>query len=141
MEEAKSINQSLSALGNVISALTTGKAHVPYRDAVLTQLMKDCLGGNAKTLMFVNVSPADYNAPETVSSLQFAQRCKTVTNKATASIETAQLKKLKAQLRQLQAGGAASAQPVAKSGPGGGPRKGGPGGRKGPGGAHKKKKK
>eukprot|EP00750_Incisomonas_marina_P008113 INCI15242.1.p1 GENE.INCI15242.1~~INCI15242.1.p1 ORF type:complete len:906 (-),score=218.96 INCI15242.1:400-3117(-) len=145
MEEAKSINQSLSALGNVISALTTGKAHVPYRDAVLTQLMKDCLGGNAKTLMFVNVSPADYNAPETVSSLQFAQRCKTVTNKATASIETAQLKKLKQQLRQLKAGGAAAASAGDGDGGGGpsqgGPKKGGPGGRKGPGGAHKKKKK
>jgi hypothetical protein len=161
MEEAKSINQSLSALGNVISALTTGKAHVPYRDAVLTQLMKDCLGGNAKTLMFVNVSPADYNAPETVSSLQFAQRCKTVTNKATASIETAQLKQLKQQLKQLQAGGAQSAENGgggnnndeeeadggSGGGSGGGPGgKAGPGGRKGPGGGAqgakgKKKKK
>ena len=108
--------------------------------------MKDCLGGNAKTLMFVNVSPADYNAPETVSSLQFAQRCKTVTNKATASIETAQLKKLKAQLRQLQAGGGAAPAGPSNDGGGGGKKgpggkKGGPGGRKGPGGAHRKKKK
>ena len=57
-KEAQSINRSLSALGNVISALSTKSAHVPYRDAMLTQLMRDCLGGNAKTLMFVNISPA-----------------------------------------------------------------------------------
>jgi hypothetical protein len=62
LKEALSINKSLSALGNVISALGDGKKkHIPYRDNKLTMLMEDSLGGNAKTLMFVNVSPADYN--------------------------------------------------------------------------------
>ena len=62
LKEAMSINKSLSALGDVISALSTGEKHIPYRNNTLTQLMSDSLGGNAKTLMFVNVSPADYNA-------------------------------------------------------------------------------
>ena len=58
--EAKSINQSLSALGNVISAISTKSDFIPYRSNKLTQLMEDSIGGNAKTLMFVNVSPVDY---------------------------------------------------------------------------------
>ena len=58
MEEAKSINLSLSALGNVFNALSTGANFVPYNDNKLTQLMRDSLGGDAKTLMFVNLSPA-----------------------------------------------------------------------------------
>ena len=65
LKEAMSINKSLSALGDVISALSTGEKHIPYRNNTLTQLMSDSLGGNAKTLMFVNVSPADYNAVST----------------------------------------------------------------------------
>ena len=81
MKEAQSINRSLSALGNVIAALTSGAKVVPYRENLLTQLMRDCVGGNAKTLMFVNISPADYNASEGFSSLNFAQRCKKVVNK------------------------------------------------------------
>lgn len=68
-QEAMSINMSLSALGNVISALTTGQAFVPYRNNKLTMLMQDSVGGNAKTLMFVNISPVDFNAVESVSSL------------------------------------------------------------------------
>ena len=58
MEEAKSINLSLSALGNVFNALSTGASFIPYNDNKLTQLMRDSLGNNAKTLMFVNLSPA-----------------------------------------------------------------------------------
>ena len=61
LKEAQNINKSLSALGNVISALSEGEKFIPYRDNKLTQLMQDSLGGNAKTLMFVNFSPADYN--------------------------------------------------------------------------------
>lgn len=61
LKEAQNINKSLSALGNVIAALSEGEKFVPYRDNKLTQLMQDSLGGNAKTLMFVNFSPADYN--------------------------------------------------------------------------------
>ena len=69
MKEAQAINKSLSALGDVISALADEKAHIPYRNHKLTMLMSDSLGGNAKTLMFVNVSPADGNLEETQNSL------------------------------------------------------------------------
>lgn len=102
MKEAQSINKSLSALGNVIAALTTGSKHIPYRDSTLTEVLRDCLGGNAKTLMFVNCGPADYNASETKSSLDFAKRCKNVVNNATAGVDTAELRKLKAQLAKMK---------------------------------------
>ena len=102
MKEAQAINKSLSSLGSVISALTSAAPHVPYRNSVLTQLMRDCLGGNAKTLMFVNVSPADYNASEGFSSLNFAKRCKKIENKAVAAIESKQLRFLKDQLNRLR---------------------------------------
>jgi len=64
LKEAQSINKSLSALGDVISALTSSSKHVPYRNHPLTMLMSDSIGGNAKTLMFVCSSPADYNKSE-----------------------------------------------------------------------------
>ena len=59
LKEAQSINKSLSALGDVISCLSTGQKFIPYRNNKLTMLLSDGLGGNAKTLMFVNLSPAD----------------------------------------------------------------------------------
>merc|ERR1711998_338419 len=80
LKEAQSINKSLSALGDVISALSNNEKFIPYRNNKLTQLMQDSLGGNAKTLMFVNISPADYNRDETLTSLQFATRVKRVYN-------------------------------------------------------------
>ena len=103
MEEAKSINKSLSALGDVISALTTGQKHIPYRNHKLTHLMSDSLGGNAKTLMFVNVSPADYNAAETESSLNYAKRVKQVENKAEKSVQSGEVAALKKQLASAKA--------------------------------------
>ncbi len=66
-----SINKSLSALGDVISALSSEQSFIPYRNNKLTMLMQDSLGGNAKTLMFVNISPADYNMDESVVSLTY----------------------------------------------------------------------
>merc|ERR1719204_1638661 len=57
MKEAQAINKSLSALGNVPEAIKAKKGHIPYRDSKLTHLLKDSIGNNAKTLMFVNVSP------------------------------------------------------------------------------------
>lgn len=131
--EAKEINKSLTALGDVISALSSGKrtqnvqfsfllllllyeitlfflitanlfpihttsagkfstqritcffartgeSFIPYRNHKLTQVMSDSLGGTAKTLMFVNISPADYNTDETVTSLMYASRVKLITN-------------------------------------------------------------
>merc|ERR1711871_1663015 len=86
-KEGVAINKSLSALGDVIGALSSNQKHIPYRNHLLTQLMQDSLGGNAKTLMFVNVSPADYNVDETLGSLIFAERCKKVTNNAAAGVE------------------------------------------------------
>jgi kinesin family protein 3/17 len=88
LKEGAQINLSLSALGNVINALTEPKAagskgrHVPYRDSKLTRLLQDSLGGNAFTVMICNVSPAEMNAEETMSSLRFAERAKKVENVA-----------------------------------------------------------
>lgn len=82
MKEATKINLSLSALGNVISALVDGKTkHVPYRDSKLTRLLQDSLGGNTKTLMVACISPADYNYEETLSTLRYASRAKNIANK------------------------------------------------------------
>lgn len=69
LKEAQSINKSLSALGDVISALATDEQHIPYRNHKLTMLMSDSLGGNAKALMFANISPAGSNLEETHNSL------------------------------------------------------------------------
>eukprot|EP00730_Choanoeca_flexa_P003788 TRINITY_DN11501_c0_g1_i2.p1 TRINITY_DN11501_c0_g1~~TRINITY_DN11501_c0_g1_i2.p1 ORF type:complete len:1254 (+),score=334.37 TRINITY_DN11501_c0_g1_i2:2090-5851(+) len=102
--EAKSINKSLSALGNVIAALSTKQKHVPYRDNLLTQLMQDSIGGNAKTLMFVNVSPADYNTDETINSLRYAKRVKTITNDAQKNAESEEIDRLKNIINKLKAG-------------------------------------
>ena len=83
LKEATKINLSLSTLGNVISALVDGKStHVPYRNSKLTRLLQDSLGGNSKTLMFANVGPADYNYDETISTLRYANRAKSIKNKA-----------------------------------------------------------
>ena len=107
MKEAQSINKSLSALGDVIASLTSGKnGHTPYRNHPLTMLMSDSIGGNAKTLMFVNCSPADYNISETVSSLGFAQRCKDVQNSGGKgggnANQAAQVKALRDELMKLK---------------------------------------
>lgn len=72
MDETKSINRSLSELSNVILALVQKNEHVPYRNSKLTHLLMPSLGGNSKTLMFVNVSPFQENFVESVKSLRFA---------------------------------------------------------------------
>ncbi|XP_064600484.1 kinesin-like protein KIF3B isoform X2 [Liolophura sinensis] len=82
LKEATKINLSLSALGNVISALVDGKStHIPYRDSKLTRLLQDSLGGNAKTVMVANIGPASYNYEESLSTLRYANRAKDIKNK------------------------------------------------------------
>ncbi|OVA05621.1 FERM domain [Macleaya cordata] len=106
LKEAQSINKSLSALGDVISALSSDCQHIPYRNHKLTMLMSDSLGGNAKTLMFVNVSPAESNLDESHNSLTYASRVRSIVNdpsKNVSSKEVARLKKLVAYWKE-QAG-------------------------------------
>lgn len=81
LKEGIKINLSLSALGNVISALSEGGKHIPYRDSKLTRLLQDSLGGNSKTMMIAAISPADYNYDETLSTLRYANRAKNIKNK------------------------------------------------------------
>jgi hypothetical protein len=107
LKEAQSINKSLSALGDVIAALTSGQNHIPYRNHPLTMLMSDSIGGNAKTLMFVNTSPADYNSSESNSSLGFANRCKDITNSVNnggpgAALQAKEMKTLKNELKKMK---------------------------------------
>ncbi|KAM6471328.1 kinesin heavy chain isoform 1-T1 [Liasis olivaceus] len=88
LDEAKNINKSLSALGNVISALAEGtKSYVPYRDSKMTRILQDSLGGNCRTTMFICCSPSNFNDAETKSTLMFGQRAKTIKNTASVNLE------------------------------------------------------
>ncbi|XP_075869552.1 kinesin-like protein KIFC3 isoform X2 [Nelusetta ayraudi] len=78
LREAQCINKSLSALGDVINALRCRHAHVPFRNSRLTYLLQDSLSGDSKTLMMVQVSPLPTNASESLCSLKFAQRVRSV---------------------------------------------------------------
>ncbi|CAM6126245.1 unnamed protein product [Calypogeia fissa] len=98
LKEAQSINKSLSALGDVISALATDEPHIPYRNHKLTMLMSDSLGGNAKTLMFVNISPTESNLDETYNSLCYATRVRSIINEASKNLTTKEILKLKKQI-------------------------------------------
>ncbi|KAJ8482105.1 hypothetical protein ONZ45_g15070 [Pleurotus djamor] len=89
IKEGISINSGLLALGNVISALgdparakSHTATHVPYRDSKLTRLLQDSLGGNAHTLMIACISPAEWNAAETVNTLKYANRARNIKNRA-----------------------------------------------------------
>lgn len=82
LDEAKTINKSLSTLGLVITSLTDGKStHVPYRDSKLTRVLQDSLGGNSKTSLIITCSPSVFNEAETVSTLRFGIRAKQIKNK------------------------------------------------------------
>ncbi|OMJ93289.1 hypothetical protein SteCoe_3751 [Stentor coeruleus] len=103
LEEAKHINKSLTALGQVIFSLTDGKStHIPYRDSKLTRVLQDSLGGNSKTSLIVTCSPSPYNESETISSLRFGIRAKTIKNKPKINREytVAELKLLLAKSKE-----------------------------------------
>lgn len=108
-KEAVAINKSLSALLDVIDALSKGenkdkgKPVVPYRNHILTQLMSDSLGGNAKTLMFVNVSPASSNEEETLGSLGYATRASLIKNEVKKDEDSAEVQRLKKIIARLSA--------------------------------------
>uniref|UniRef100_A0A0E0J4Z6 Kinesin motor domain-containing protein n=1 Tax=Oryza nivara TaxID=4536 RepID=A0A0E0J4Z6_ORYNI len=78
MDEGKAINLSLSALGDVIAALRRKRSHVPYRNSKLTQILSDSLGDGSKVLMVVHISPSDDDIGETVCSLSFAKRARSI---------------------------------------------------------------
>jgi kinesin family protein C2/C3 len=78
LKEAQNINKSLSALGDVIQALQAKSQHIPYRNSMLTMMLKDSLGGDSKTLMIVQCSPARGSVTETLSSLNFGSRARNV---------------------------------------------------------------
>jgi hypothetical protein len=107
LEESKKINQSLSALGNVIAALidTKGRQHIPYRDSKLTRLLEDSLGGNCKTTMMAMISPALEAFSESLSTLKFAHRAKSIKNEAHINEDLDHrmlLRKYERELKQLR---------------------------------------
>nr|XP_043619499.1 kinesin-like protein KIN-14I isoform X2 [Erigeron canadensis] len=104
LKEAQHINKSLSALGDVISSLAQKNSHVPYRNSKLTQLLQDSLGGQAKTLMFVHISPELNAVGETLSTLKFAERVATVElGAAQVHKDSSDVKDLKEQIANLKA--------------------------------------
>ncbi|KAF7689340.1 kinesin-like protein KIF16B isoform X1 [Silurus meridionalis] len=117
LKEGGNINKSLVTLGNVISALADmsqdgGSGHlkkkqvfVPYRDSVLTWLLKDSLGGNSKTIMIATISPADVNYGETLSTLRYANRAKNIINKPTINEDAnvRLIRELRAEIVRLKA--------------------------------------
>eukprot|EP00770_Monocercomonoides_exilis_P009418 MONOS_9373.1-p1 / transcript=MONOS_9373.1 / gene=MONOS_9373 / organism=Monocercomonoides_exilis_PA203 / gene_product=kinesin 14A / transcript_product=kinesin 14A / location=Mono_scaffold00384:53593-56041(-) / protein_length=719 / sequence_SO=supercontig / SO=protein_coding / is_pseudo=false len=85
LNETRSINASLSALGDVFAARAANKAHIPYRNSKLTYLLQPCLSGDSKTLMLVNISPSSASLNETLCSLRFATLVGQVSVKTSAS--------------------------------------------------------
>lgn len=83
-KEGASINKSLLALGNCINKLADGSKHIPYRDSNLTRIIKDCLGGNCRTVMIANVSPSSLTYDDTYNTLKYAGRARKI--KTTLSI-------------------------------------------------------
>ena len=86
-DEGILINKSLSALANVIAALSDDKArHIPYRDSKLTRILQDSIGGNSKTMLIVCCSPTRDNSSETLCSLRFGSRARGITSTLTVRL-------------------------------------------------------
>ena len=83
LKEGGHINKSLLALGTVIGKLSEGgdKGHIPFRDSKLTRILQPALGGNSKTAIICTMTPAIGYMDESLSTLKFASRAKTITNK------------------------------------------------------------
>lgn len=101
LEEAKKINLSLSVLGLVINSLTDKSTHVPYRDSKLTRILQESLGGNSRTSLIVNCSPATSCISETISTLRFGTRAKNITNTVHVNRELS-VDQLKARVSYLE---------------------------------------
>ncbi|KAE8704943.1 Detected protein of confused Function [Hibiscus syriacus] len=103
LKEAQNINKSLSALGDVVYALATKSNHIPYRNSKLTHLLQDSLGGDSKTLMFVQISPSERDLSETLSSLNFATRVRGVElGPAKRQVDMSELQKMKTMLEKAR---------------------------------------
>jgi myosin heavy subunit len=121
LKEGANINMSLMALGKVINALSEGgtskSKHIPYRDSKLTRLLQESLGGNSLTVMLAAISPADYNYDETLSTLKYANRAKSIANAVSRNEDSNEklIRGLKDEIEllkhQLQVGGGAEANP------------------------------
>ena len=103
-DEGKKINLSLTALGSVIDALSSNRKYIPYKDSKLTRLLADSLGGNTKTVMFANISPASYNYDETLGTLRYASRAKLIKNapKVNEDPKDALLKQYEEEIKALK---------------------------------------
>lgn len=100
--ELKAINKSLNALGQVINLLSEGRStHIPYRDSKLTRLLQDSLGGNSKTSIIITCSPALINESETISTLRFGFRAKSIKNKPKVNRELT-MAELKLKLAKIE---------------------------------------
>uniref|UniRef100_H2YJV4 Kinesin-like protein 6 n=1 Tax=Ciona savignyi TaxID=51511 RepID=H2YJV4_CIOSA len=108
LKEGSMINKSLLCLGNCIKALADiqdGKhINVPFRDSILTRLLKNALGGNSKTIMIAALSPADINYEETLSTLRFADRAKSIKTKAVVNESPTDklIREMKGEIKRLQ---------------------------------------
>lgn len=103
LKEAQHINRSLSALGDVISALAQKSTHIPYRNSKLTQVLQDSLGGHAKTLMFVHINPEVNSIGETISTLKFAERVASIElGAARSNKETGEIRDLKEEISNIK---------------------------------------
>lgn len=102
LEEAKKINLSLSVLGLVINSLTDSRStHIPYRDLKLTRILQESLGGNSRTTLIINCSPAASSVQETISTLRFGSRAKKIRNSVRVNTELS-MEQLKARVAYLE---------------------------------------